>query len=189
MRGQPRAAMGAQAGSHPPIRPCIYARLVLSMRQRMHVCCGTTSRACTPHPHHPCLGLDCTASGAWHHATTHACCAVLCCAQIVATKNQVVTLDHVAGTRHVAHEADPMTVPEALSRAWRPAPLNIAGLSQGVFTGGFVGYAGYDTVRYVYAGEQPHAQRTCACMDGLTSMNLGTVQRSAMPCHATPPPA
>ena len=41
-------------------------------------------------------------------------------------------------------------VPEALSRAWRPALLE--GLPQ-VFTGGWVGYAGYDTVRYVYSGK------------------------------------
>jgi hypothetical protein len=37
-----------------------------------------------------------------------------------------------------------------LSRNWRPA--NVEGLPE-VFTGGWVGYAGYDTVRYVYAGE------------------------------------
>lgn len=45
-----------------------------------------------------------------------------------------------------------LQVPEALCRAWRPAPLSMPGLAQGVFTGGFVGYAGYDTVRYVYGG-------------------------------------
>ncbi len=32
---------------------------------------------------------------------------------------------------------------------WRPA--QVEGLPQ-VFTGGWVGYAGYDTVRYVYSG-------------------------------------
>ena len=37
-----------------------------------------------------------------------------------------------------------------LSRNWRPAA--VAGLPE-VFTGGWVGYAGYDTVRYVYASE------------------------------------
>lgn len=43
-----------------------------------------------------------------------------------------------------------MQVPERISRGWRPAQLN--GVPD-VFTGGFVGYAGYDTVRYVYSGE------------------------------------
>jgi hypothetical protein len=36
-----------------------------------------------------------------------------------------------------------------LSADWRPAPVE--GLPA-VFTGGWVGYCGYDTVRYVYAG-------------------------------------
>lgn len=45
-----------------------------------------------------------------------------------------------------------LQVPESLSRAWRPGGLE--GLPQ-VFTGGWVGYAGYDTVRYVYASKLP----------------------------------
>lgn len=36
-----------------------------------------------------------------------------------------------------------------LSEDWRPAPVE--GLPA-VFTGGWVGYCGYDTVRYVYSG-------------------------------------
>eukprot|EP00195_Chlamydomonas_chlamydogama_P007623 CAMPEP_0202908288 /NCGR_PEP_ID=MMETSP1392-20130828/45531_1 /ASSEMBLY_ACC=CAM_ASM_000868 /TAXON_ID=225041 /ORGANISM="Chlamydomonas chlamydogama, Strain SAG 11-48b" /LENGTH=624 /DNA_ID=CAMNT_0049597547 /DNA_START=85 /DNA_END=1959 /DNA_ORIENTATION=- len=72
--------------------------------------------------------------------------------EVVATKNRVVLLDHEAGTRKVTEEADPMLVPENLSRNWRPASLE--GLPQ-VFTGGWVGYAGYDTVRYVYSGKLP----------------------------------
>lgn len=43
----------------------------------------------------------------------------------------------------------PQQVPESLSRNWRPAAVE--GLPA-VFTGGWVGYAGYDTVRYVYSG-------------------------------------
>ena len=44
-----------------------------------------------------------------------------------------------------------------LSRNWRPAAVK--GLPE-VFTGGWVGYAGYDTVRYVYAG-------ACVCARAL----------------------
>ncbi len=44
-----------------------------------------------------------------------------------------------------------LQVPETISREWRPAQPD--GLPA-VFTGGFVGYAGYDTVRYVYSGER-----------------------------------
>ncbi|GAX76879.1 hypothetical protein CEUSTIGMA_g4325.t1 [Chlamydomonas eustigma] len=72
--------------------------------------------------------------------------------EVIATQGKVVVLDHEAGTRKVTTEADPMQVPEALSRTWRPVALE--GLPQ-VFTGGWVGYAGYDTVRYVYSGKLP----------------------------------
>jgi anthranilate synthase component 1 len=41
-----------------------------------------------------------------------------------------------------------------LSRNWRPA--TVPGLPA-VFTGGWVGYAGYDTVRYVYGSKIPFA--------------------------------
>lgn len=72
--------------------------------------------------------------------------------EIIATKNKVTVVDHEKGTRTVSMEKDPMLVPEAMSRAWKPASLE--GLPK-VFTGGFVGYAGYDTVRYVYSEKLP----------------------------------
>lgn len=43
-------------------------------------------------------------------------------------------------------------LPESLSRNWRPAKVD--GIPD-VFTGGWVGYAGYDTVRYVYGNKLP----------------------------------
>lgn len=49
-------------------------------------------------------------------------------------------------------------MPERISRGWRPAQLN--GVPS-VFTGGFVGYAGYDTVRYVYSGESDRLLQCC----------------------------
>lgn len=39
-----------------------------------------------------------------------------------------------------------------MTRNWRPAAVE--GVPP-VFTGGWVGYAGYDTVRYVYSGKLP----------------------------------
>lgn len=42
-----------------------------------------------------------------------------------------------------------MEVPIQLSADWKPVP--VPGLPN-VFTGGWVGFCGYDTVRYVYAG-------------------------------------
>ncbi len=46
-----------------------------------------------------------------------------------------------------------------MSAAWQIA--DDEGLPK-VFTGGWVGYSGYDTVRYVYAGMQPATQRDVA---------------------------
>ena len=70
--------------------------------------------------------------------------------EIVAHGNQVDVLDHRRGTRESMSEvADPLQIPIDLSRDWRAAPMD--GLPR-VFTGGWVGYCGYDTVRYVYAG-------------------------------------
>lgn len=43
----------------------------------------------------------------------------------------------------------PTQVPVDLSSHWRP--VRAEGLPH-VFTGGWVGYTGYDTVRYVYSG-------------------------------------
>ncbi|KAI8471172.1 MAG: ADC synthase [Monoraphidium minutum] len=72
--------------------------------------------------------------------------------EIVATKGKVTVLNHLAGTRRVTEEDDPLEAAVQLSREWRPAKVD--GLPE-VFTGGWVGYAGYDTVRYVYAGKIP----------------------------------
>ena len=57
-------------------------------------------------------------------------------------------IDHMAGTRTVTTEADPLSVPQRLGAAWRP--VTPEGMPP-VFTGGWVGYCGYDTVRYTYA--------------------------------------
>eukprot|EP00879_Flechtneria_rotunda_P011101 GHRR01011598.1.p1 GENE.GHRR01011598.1~~GHRR01011598.1.p1 ORF type:complete len:369 (+),score=113.06 GHRR01011598.1:125-1231(+) len=72
--------------------------------------------------------------------------------EVVAKGHQVTVLNHQTGSRHVSEEADPMDVPVRLSRNWKPA--QVQGVPA-VFTGGWVGYAGYDTVRYVYGNKIP----------------------------------
>lgn len=47
---------------------------------------------------------------------------------------------------------DPMSVPESLSKGWKA--VAVEGLPQ-VFTGGWVGYTGYETVRYVFPTKIP----------------------------------
>lgn len=72
--------------------------------------------------------------------------------EIIAEGNKVTVIDNVRGTRTVQHLADPMSVPAELSRNFRPVLVD--GLPD-VFTGGWVGYTGYETVRYVYASKIP----------------------------------
>jgi anthranilate synthase component 1 len=64
--------------------------------------------------------------------------------------------------------ADPLGVAEAIATSWRPSTP--PGLPP-VFTGGFVGYCGYDTVRYVYGGKLPFASAPPDA-DGLPDMHL-----------------
>ena len=61
-------------------------------------------------------------------------------------------LDHEAQRRTVTEEEDPLETVVAISRRWKP--VRIEGIPH-VFTGGWVGYCGYDTVRYVYGGNRP----------------------------------
>ena len=88
--------------------------------------------------------------------------------ELLATRDAVTLLDHAAGTREVRVDPDPLGVAQALASTWRPSPT--PGLPD-VFTGGFVGYCGYDTVRYVYAGKLPFASAP-PDTDGLPDMHL-----------------
>nr|QKY14872.1 anthranilate synthase alpha subunit (TRPE) [Polytomella parva] len=72
--------------------------------------------------------------------------------EVVAKGREVTILNHAAGKRETRVMDDPMLVPEDITRSWKPA--KVAGVPP-VFTGGWVGYAGYDTVRYVYSGKLP----------------------------------
>ena len=89
--------------------------------------------------------------------------------ELIAEQGSVTLLDHAARTRDVrTGVADPLGVAEAIASTWRPATP--PGLPP-VFTGGFVGYCGYDTVRYVYAGKLPFSSAP-PDGDGLPDMHL-----------------
>jgi anthranilate synthase component 1 len=88
--------------------------------------------------------------------------------ELVATRGEVATVDNVRGTRTVSAVADPLAEAEAVSKSWRP--VLPPGLPN-VFSGGFVGYVGYDTVRYVYAGKLPFSSAP-PDTDGLPDMHL-----------------
>eukprot|EP00892_Ulva_mutabilis_P006291 jgi/Ulvmu1/4033/UM019_0010.1 len=74
--------------------------------------------------------------------------------EILGVQNKVTVLDHCQGTQTATIEDDPLSVVVDISRQWRPAPA--AGLPE-VFSGGWVGFTGYDTVRYTYPTKIPFA--------------------------------
>lgn len=70
--------------------------------------------------------------------------------EIMATGQKVTILNHTSQERTSRDVEDPLQEVVEMSRRWRPV------LTEGmprVFTGGWSGYCGYDTVRYVYSGE------------------------------------
>lgn len=67
--------------------------------------------------------------------------------EIIATKHEVTVVDHLRHKRTVTTEADPLGVAERIGKDWKP--VAVEGLPR-EFTGGWVGYCGYDTVRYTY---------------------------------------
>ena len=73
--------------------------------------------------------------------------------EIVAHGRTVDVLNHRESVKErYEGYADPLEIPEQLSADWKAAvPEDLPR----VFTGGWVGYCGYDTVRYVYQGKLP----------------------------------
>ena len=69
--------------------------------------------------------------------------------EVLADEGTVTILDHESQERTISNEQDPLDTVIAISRQWNPVPIE--GLPK-VFTGGWSGYCGYDTVRYVYGG-------------------------------------
>jgi len=72
--------------------------------------------------------------------------------EVVAKEGKVSVIDHLKGTRERTDEIDPITVAGTISERW--VPCRTEGLPD-CFTGGWVGYMGYDTVRYQYLNKLP----------------------------------
>ncbi|MHC4414468.1 MAG: anthranilate synthase component I [Planctomycetota bacterium] len=76
--------------------------------------------------------------------------------EVVARENAVTVIDHAREDSRTTTEADPLAVPQRLARPWRAAPAVAPGRGPGPrFVGGWVGYAGYDTVRYLEPEKLP----------------------------------
>ncbi|HRQ74796.1 MAG TPA: anthranilate synthase component I [Phycisphaerales bacterium] len=74
--------------------------------------------------------------------------------EVLACEHDVSVLDHRTGETKTFHDDDPLSVPRNLTARWRLAKPR-AGAALPGFTGGWVGYAGYDTVRYLEGEKLP----------------------------------
>lgn len=80
------------------------------------------------------------------------------CLEVVARGHQVTVIDHRTGESTTTEESDPLSVPKRLAESWKivgleggdasPSDFSYPGGLSGGFSGGWVGYAGYDTMRY-----------------------------------------
>ncbi len=74
--------------------------------------------------------------------------------EVIARENMVEIVDHRRGSTRTVHDDDPLGFMRGITHDWRvvsdPA-------SARRFTGGWVGYAAYDSVRYLESGKLPFA--------------------------------
>src|SRR5262245_40454687 len=68
--------------------------------------------------------------------------------EAIAKTHEVHVIDHRAGRTMKSTQADPLAIPRSLTAGWQVACDPQIGTRR-FFTGGWVGYAGYDTVRYL----------------------------------------
>lgn len=72
--------------------------------------------------------------------------------EVVAHEHDVTIIDHRKGDEHRLTHENPLLVPQELTGAWVPA---VESNDRPHFSGGWVGYAGYDTVRYLEPEKLP----------------------------------
>ncbi|MFO0828936.1 MAG: anthranilate synthase component I [Phycisphaerales bacterium] len=106
--------------------------------------------------------------------------------QVVATAHHVEVHDHRNGARTRRDGADPLSVLRSLAGADRLAPRSaLAALKlPGCFFGGWVGYAGYDTVRYLEPGKLPF-ERAPRDDRGLADFQFGLYRQVVVIDHVT----
>lgn len=91
----------------------------------------------------------------------------------------ITIIDHHTGQTAIQQKDDPLEEARLLSENWKP--VIIPGMPD-CFTGGWVGYIGYDTVRYVEKGKLPFSQ---APIDdrNLADIHLGLYKQVAVFDH------
>ncbi len=104
--------------------------------------------------------------------------------EVIAYGHEVTVIDNLRGTSTTSHEDDPLSVPARIPASWQPAgPTPVSGPGRPpAFTGGWVGYAGYDTARYAEPDKLPF---TAAPPDdrNLPDMHLGLYRTVAVFDH------
>ncbi len=100
--------------------------------------------------------------------------------EVIARQHAVTIEDHGAGQVRCERHDDPLDVPRAISAGLKPA---MHGDLPGAFCGGWVGYAGYDSVRYVEEGKLPFGGAPDDDR-GLPELHLGLYETVAVFDHA-----
>jgi anthranilate synthase component 1 len=75
--------------------------------------------------------------------------------EVVARGHDVTVVDHARGTTTTSHETDPLSVLQRLGASWRVVTEGPTGRPEASFCGGWVGYTGYDTVRFMEPRKLP----------------------------------
>ena len=108
--------------------------------------------------------------------------------EVIAHDHDVTIIDHRAGTTSRSREADPISIPRRLTHSWKPvdseavrAVASMRSLADS-FTGGWVGYTAYDSVRYLEPEKLPFDS---APPDdrGLPDMHMGLYRQVAVFDH------
>jgi len=100
--------------------------------------------------------------------------------EVIARRHEVTIENHFTGERRTERRDDPLDVPRAITAQLRPVMSDDLPRA---FCGGWVGYAGYDTVRYAEGGKLPF---DAAPRDdrGLPDVHLGLYETVAVFDHA-----
>ncbi len=100
--------------------------------------------------------------------------------EVIARQHEVTIEDHLTGQLRTERHDDPLDVPRGITAALRPV---MSEALPRAFCGGWVGYAGYDTVRYAEEGKLPF---DAAPRDdrGLPDVHLGLYKTVAVFDHA-----
>lgn len=77
--------------------------------------------------------------------------------EVIARGHEVTIIDHRRGVQATGTEPDPLIVPKRLTSSWRLASGSGLAGAMPRFTGGWVGYAAYDAVRFLEPGKLPFA--------------------------------